>query len=124
MQLVVTFPLRIDRGRCPRYHAICSFTHNARREDPDERDVSSSSMAPGPPPPAACTLTVLNPATSEPLGKVAHAEKADLDRALEAAEQAASRPWRMRSRRWSASKVLRKAAELLRERADDDRRPS
>ena len=30
------------------------------------------------------TLTVLNPASSEPLGKVAHAEKADLDRALEA----------------------------------------
>jgi len=32
-------------------------------------------------------LTVLNPATGEPAGKVAHADRADLDRALDAAEK-------------------------------------
>ena len=36
---------------------------------------------------AARTLTVLNPATGETVGTVAHAERADLDRALEAAER-------------------------------------
>ena len=32
-------------------------------------------------------LVVINPATGEPAGKLAHAERADLDRALEAAEK-------------------------------------
>ncbi|MGD9845674.1 MAG: aldehyde dehydrogenase family protein, partial [Variibacter sp.] len=34
------------------------------------------------------TLEVLSPATGEPVGKVAHADKADLDRALAAADKA------------------------------------
>lgn len=32
-------------------------------------------------------LDVMNPATGEPVGKVAHAERADLDRALGAADK-------------------------------------
>jgi succinate-semialdehyde dehydrogenase/glutarate-semialdehyde dehydrogenase len=61
-------------------------------------------------------LTVLNPATGEPAGKVAHAERADLDRALEAAEKGFSQ-WRKVSA-YDRSKVMRKAADLLRARAD------
>src|SRR5215468_5940029 len=61
-------------------------------------------------------LVVLNPATSEPIGKVAHADRADLDRALEAAAKG-FRAWRKVSA-FDRSKVMRKAADLLRERAD------
>ncbi len=61
-------------------------------------------------------LTVLNPATGEPAGKVAHAERADLDRALEAAARGFE-VWR-RVSAFDRSKVMRKAANLLRERAD------
>lgn len=61
-------------------------------------------------------LDVMNPATGEPVGKVAHADKADLDRALEAADKS-FRTWRKVSA-FDRSKVMRKAANLLRERAD------
>jgi succinate-semialdehyde dehydrogenase/glutarate-semialdehyde dehydrogenase len=61
-------------------------------------------------------LDVMNPSTGEPVGKVAHADKADLDRALEAADQG-FRAWRKVSA-FDRSKVMRKAANLLRERAD------
>ncbi len=61
-------------------------------------------------------LTVLNPATGEPAGRVAHAERADLDRALEAAERGFN-VWR-KVNAFERSKVMRKAANLLRERAD------
>jgi succinate-semialdehyde dehydrogenase / glutarate-semialdehyde dehydrogenase len=40
------------------------------------------------------TIPVLNPATEEHLGTVAHAEKADLDEALAAAEKA-FKAWRV-----------------------------
>jgi succinate-semialdehyde dehydrogenase/glutarate-semialdehyde dehydrogenase len=63
------------------------------------------------------TLTVLNPATGEPLGKIAHAGKADLDRALAAAEKGFE-VWRKVSA-YDRSKLMRKAADLLRSRADD-----
>ena len=33
------------------------------------------------------TIPVVNPATGEPIGTVAHADKSDLDRALEAADK-------------------------------------
>ncbi len=59
---------------------------------------------------------MLNPATEEPIGTVAHAERADLDEALAAAEKG-FRAWRMVSP-LDRSKVMRKAAELMRERAD------
>ena len=62
------------------------------------------------------TLPVVSPATGEVIGTVAHAERADLDRALEAAENG-FRAWRKVSA-FDRSKVMRKAADLLRQRAD------
>jgi succinate-semialdehyde dehydrogenase/glutarate-semialdehyde dehydrogenase len=65
---------------------------------------------------AGRTLTVLNPATSEPIGTVAHAEKADLDRALVATEKGFA-AWKKVSA-YERSKIMRKAAALIRERTD------
>ena len=65
---------------------------------------------------AGRTLTVLNPATSEPIGSVAHAERADLDRALAAAEKGFA-AWKKISA-FERGKVMRKAAALIRERTD------
>ena len=62
------------------------------------------------------TLPVLNPATGEEIGTVAKAGLADLDRALDAADRG-FKQWR-RVSAFDRSKVLRKAADLLRERAD------
>ena len=62
------------------------------------------------------TIPVVNPATGEPIGTVAHADKSDLDRALEAADKG-FRQWRKVSA-FERSKIMRKAADLLRERAD------
>src|SRR5579864_8723902 len=62
------------------------------------------------------TLPVINPATGEVIGTVAHAGRSDLDRALEAADKG-FRAWRKVSA-FDRSKVMRKAADLLRERAD------
>jgi succinate-semialdehyde dehydrogenase/glutarate-semialdehyde dehydrogenase len=62
------------------------------------------------------TLPVLNPATGTQIGTVAYAERADLDRALDAAEQG-FRTWRKISA-FDRSKIMRKAAHLFRERAD------
>src|SRR6201994_2288433 len=62
------------------------------------------------------TIPVLNPATEEVGGTVAHAEKADLDEALAAADKG-FKAWRMVSS-LERSKVMRKAAELIRERAE------
>src|ERR1700744_2419349 len=61
------------------------------------------------------TIPVLNPATEEPIGTVAHAEKADLDEALASAEKG-FKAWRMVSA-YERSKVMRKAADLMREGA-------
>jgi succinate-semialdehyde dehydrogenase/glutarate-semialdehyde dehydrogenase len=63
------------------------------------------------------TIDVLNPATEEPIGNVAHARIPDLDVALEAAEKG-FRTWKAVSA-MERYKVLRKAADLVRERADD-----
>ncbi len=65
---------------------------------------------------AGRALVVLNPATSEPIGKVAHASVSDLDRALEAADKG-FKTWRKVSA-FERSKIMRKAADLLRARAD------
>ena len=62
------------------------------------------------------TLDVLNPATGESLGRLAHAERPDLDRALAAAERGFS-AWRKVSA-YERSKVMRRAAGLIRERLD------
>jgi len=63
------------------------------------------------------TIPVIDPATEEVIGKIAHARKADLDLALEAAEKG-FRIWRDTSP-FDRSKLMRKAADILRQRADD-----
>lgn len=63
------------------------------------------------------TLAVRNPATGEEIGRVAHAGKADLDSALEAA-QCGFEIWRDYTPA-ARSKIMRKAAGLMRERAAD-----
>ena len=62
------------------------------------------------------TIPVINPATEEPIGTVAHAAKADLDEALASADKG-FKVWRNISS-YERSKVMRKAADLIRERAD------
>jgi len=61
------------------------------------------------------SIPVVNPATGEPIGTVAHADTSDLDRALEAAEKG-FKVWRKVSA-FDRSKLMRKAADILRERA-------
>jgi succinate-semialdehyde dehydrogenase / glutarate-semialdehyde dehydrogenase len=65
---------------------------------------------------AGRTIPVVNPATGEPIGTVAFAEQADLDRALEAADRGFA-VWRKVSA-FERSKIMRKAAQLLRDRVD------
>ena len=62
------------------------------------------------------TLDVINPATEEVIGNVARAGKADLDEALEAADKAFTK-WKTTSA-FERYNILRRAAELLRQRAD------
>ena len=62
------------------------------------------------------TIDVVNPATGKAIGKVAHATKKDMDRALEAT-QAGFKVWRAMPAIERAT-IMRKAAALLRERAD------
>ncbi|MBN8890786.1 MAG: NAD-dependent succinate-semialdehyde dehydrogenase [Rhodospirillales bacterium 70-18] len=66
---------------------------------------------------AGKVLTVINPATGDKLGTVAHAEIPDLDRALAAAEKGFA-VWRKMSA-YDRAKIMRKAADLIRTRADD-----
>src|SRR3954463_12084814 len=63
------------------------------------------------------TIPVIKPATEEVIGQVAHAEKADLDRALAAADKG-FKQWRKVSP-FDRYKVMRKAAELIRQRVDE-----
>lgn len=63
------------------------------------------------------TLDVLNPATGKTIGTVAHAAIADLDRAL-AAAQKGFEVWRDTSV-YERAAVMRRAAALLRERAEE-----
>ncbi|MEK6591696.1 MAG: NAD-dependent succinate-semialdehyde dehydrogenase [Pseudomonadota bacterium] len=65
---------------------------------------------------AGRTLPVVNPANGNQIGTVAYAGRADLDRALEAADQG-FKTWRKVSA-FERAKVMRTAASLLRERAD------
>ena len=60
---------------------------------------------------------VLNPATGQPVGSVPHASKADLDEALAAAAKGFAQ-WR-RTTAFERYQLLRKAAGLIRSRADD-----
>jgi succinate-semialdehyde dehydrogenase/glutarate-semialdehyde dehydrogenase len=63
------------------------------------------------------TIPVLNPATEEVIGHVAHAGKDDLDEALEAAAKGFA-TWKKVSA-FDRSKLMRKAADILRGRADE-----
>ena len=63
------------------------------------------------------TIPVLNPATGKAIGNVAHASIADLDRALEAAQRGFD-AWR-KVPAFERGAIMRRAANLLRERADD-----
>ena len=63
------------------------------------------------------TIPVLNPATGESIGNIAHAETADLERAARAAAKG-FQAWRKVSA-FERYKLMRKAAENLRSRADE-----
>ena len=63
------------------------------------------------------SLAVFNPATGKEIGRVAHAGIADLDRALEATQKGFEK-WRDMPA-IERSKIMRKAAGLMRERAGD-----
>lgn len=63
------------------------------------------------------TMAVFNPATGKEIGRVAHAGKADLDRAL-AAAQKGFETWRDMTAA-DRGKIMRKAAALMRERANE-----
>ncbi|MFT9019227.1 NAD-dependent succinate-semialdehyde dehydrogenase [Acetobacter malorum] len=62
------------------------------------------------------TLPVFNPATGEEIGKIAHASKADLARVADGAAQGFA-AWRALTA-WDRFVIMRKAANLLRERAE------
>src|SRR5215208_6393651 len=59
---------------------------------------------------------VINPASAKPLAHLPHASQADLDHALEAAKKGFA-TWRTTSA-YDRAKVMRKAADLMRERND------
>ena len=63
------------------------------------------------------TLDVINPATEEVIGNVAHARSSDLDEALQAADSA-FKIWKSVSA-FDRYNLMRKAGTLLRERADE-----
>jgi succinate-semialdehyde dehydrogenase/glutarate-semialdehyde dehydrogenase len=65
-------------------------------------------------------LPVINPATEEVIGQVAHASTADLDEALEAAAKGFE-TWRKVSA-YDRAKLMRKAADIFRSRADETAR--
>jgi succinate-semialdehyde dehydrogenase/glutarate-semialdehyde dehydrogenase len=62
------------------------------------------------------TLGVINPATEETIAEIAYGGRAETRRALEAAHRAM--PGWMKLTSWDRAKVLKKTAELMRERAD------
>ncbi|HEX8403340.1 MAG TPA: NAD-dependent succinate-semialdehyde dehydrogenase, partial [Duganella sp.] len=63
------------------------------------------------------TIPVVNPATGQPIGSVAHAAIADLDLALAAAQRGFD-VWR-KVPAFERAATMRRAADLLRQRADD-----
>ena len=63
------------------------------------------------------TIAVLNPATEEQIGTVAHADRADLDEALDAAAKG-FKAWRAVAP-FDRCKIMRKAAAIMRERNEE-----
>src|SRR3984957_3383560 len=80
-------------------------------------DVNLFIVGAGTPAASGKMLSVLNPATGEPIGTVAHAETADLDRALADAAKGFE-TWRKVSG-YERYRVMRKAADNLRNRAGE-----
>src|SRR5262252_4796315 len=62
------------------------------------------------------TLEVINPATEEVLAEIAYGGRAETRRAIEAAHRAM--PGWMKLTSWDRAKLLKKTAELMRERCD------
>lgn len=62
------------------------------------------------------TLGVINPATEEVLAEVAYGTRAEVRRAIEAAHRAL--PGWMKLTAWDRGKILKKTADLMRERVD------
>jgi succinate-semialdehyde dehydrogenase/glutarate-semialdehyde dehydrogenase len=62
------------------------------------------------------TLAVINPATEEVIEEIAYGGRAETRRALEAAQKAM--PGWMKLTAWDRAKILKKTAELMRERCD------
>lgn len=62
------------------------------------------------------TIAVQDPATGETIGKIAHATRADLEESVEAAATS-FQSWK-KSSPFDRSKLMRRAADLLRERVD------
>src|ERR1700740_3272150 len=62
------------------------------------------------------TLGVINPATEEVIEEIAYGSRVETRRALEAAQRAM--PAWMKLTAWDRAKVLKKTAELMRERCD------
>ena len=69
------------------------------------------------PPTSGKSQDVMNPSTNAVLGKLGHASKADLDRALAAAAKGLA-VWRKVSA-FERGKILKKVADLMRARVDD-----
>src|SRR4029453_17534634 len=67
-------------------------------------------------PTGAKSQDVMNPAKDTALGKLGHPSKGDLEKATPAAEKG-FQVWR-KTPAYDRSKILRKAADLVRERAD------
>ena len=61
-------------------------------------------------------LKVINPATEEQIAEVAYGDRSDCRRAIEAAHHAMP-AWRKLTS-WDRAKILKKTADLMRERAD------
>ena len=66
---------------------------------------------------SGATSDVLNPSTNAVLAKLPHARKPELDKALAAADKG-FKTWR-KVNSFERAKILRKAADLMRARADD-----
>ena len=63
------------------------------------------------------TIDVINPATESVIGQMAHARKEDLDEALEAANLSFQKWKNVNS--FDRYKILRKAAEIIRQRSNE-----
>lgn len=64
----------------------------------------------------SATITVIDPATEQPLGTIPHATQKDIERAIQSSTQAFT-TWRA-TMPWDRAAILRRASDLIRERTD------